>query len=122
MNVKKCVKCGALVEVIKDCTCDDCGIKCCGEQMVDVVANSVEASIEKHKPQIRINGDVVEAVVPHVMDDDHYIEWMGIEGDGIYAKINFEPGQKAKAMFPYVKGSKIFAYCNLHGLWETEIK
>ena len=24
--VKKCMKCGAEVEVLKDCTCNDCGI------------------------------------------------------------------------------------------------
>ena len=33
---KQCLKCGALVEVIKDCTCKDCGIRCCGEPMVEV--------------------------------------------------------------------------------------
>ena len=31
--IRKCLKCGALVEIIKDCKCDNCEIKCCGEQM-----------------------------------------------------------------------------------------
>lgn len=30
--IKKCSKCGALVEVLKDCSCDNCGIVCCGEK------------------------------------------------------------------------------------------
>ena len=30
LSVKKCLKCGALVKVFKDCECDNCGIKCCG--------------------------------------------------------------------------------------------
>ena len=90
--------------------------------MVSVVANSVDASVEKHKPQIRVNGDVVEVVVPHVMDDDHYIEWIAIENDSVSARMNFEPGQKAVAKFPYARGCKVYAYCNLHGLWESVVK
>ena len=31
--IKKCQKCGALVEVINDCNCGDCRITCCGEPM-----------------------------------------------------------------------------------------
>ena len=30
--IKKCLKCGALVEVINDCNCNECGITCCGNQ------------------------------------------------------------------------------------------
>ena len=33
---KQCLKCGALVEVIKDCTCEECGLQCCGQPMVEV--------------------------------------------------------------------------------------
>lgn len=33
LDIRECKKCGAVVQVIKDCTCDDCGIKCCGEKM-----------------------------------------------------------------------------------------
>ena len=31
--IKRCSKCQSLVEVIKDCTSDNCSIKCCGEEM-----------------------------------------------------------------------------------------
>ena len=34
--LKKCIKCGALVRIIKDCKCNDCGIICCGEAMHDI--------------------------------------------------------------------------------------
>ena len=44
--IKKCQKCGALVEVINDCNCWDCGITCCGEPMVKLISNSVDASFE----------------------------------------------------------------------------
>ena len=49
--IKKCMKCGAMVEVLKDCTCDNCGIKCCGENMKIMVANSDDTvAKEKHVP------------------------------------------------------------------------
>lgn len=44
--IKKCLKCGALVEVIQDCTCDNCGIQCCGEEMKIIKSNSVDASLK----------------------------------------------------------------------------
>ena len=39
---RKCLKCGAIVKVIKDCTCgDDCRIKCCGEKMQEIPEESI---------------------------------------------------------------------------------
>lgn len=35
----KCVSCGAIVKVITPCTCPNCGIKCCGKEMVEVDCN-----------------------------------------------------------------------------------
>ena len=44
--IKRCSKCQSLVEVIKDCTSDNCSIKCCGEEMIELAPNSVDASFE----------------------------------------------------------------------------
>ena len=74
--IKKCLKCGATVEVLHDCTCDNCGIKCCGDVMKTFKENTEEASFEKHIPVLTIEGDKIVAFVPHVMDEDHYIEWI----------------------------------------------
>ena len=43
----ECSKCGAMVKILEDCICDDCGIKCCGEEMKVLVPNSVDATAEK---------------------------------------------------------------------------
>ena len=32
----RCEKCGAMVKVLIDCTCDNCGIKCCNETMKEI--------------------------------------------------------------------------------------
>jgi len=120
--LKKCNKCGAIVEVLKDCECDNCGIKCCGEQMQPVRENSVDASVEKHKPVYEVLGAYIKVDVCHVMESDHYIEWIAIDSDSVCAKKYFEAGQKAVAIFPYIKGSKILSYCNKHGLWSTIVE
>ncbi len=120
--VKRCAKCGAMVEVIKDCTCDNCGIKCCGEEMKALVANSVDASFEKHVPTYEVVGNYVVVTVNHVMEEKHYIEYVALESDSITAKKYFKPGEVAKAVFPYVKGSKLYAYCNLHDMWQSDVE
>lgn len=84
MKLKKCEKCGAMVEVLQDCTCENCGIKCCGQEMTEVIANSVDASFEKHVPQIEVCGNYIIANVNHVMEEEHNIEWLAIEGNGTF--------------------------------------
>lgn len=120
--IKKCLKCGALVEVMKDCNCENCGIKCCGDSMVELKPNTFEASAEKHLPIYKINGNEIIASVPHVMEQEHYIEWLAlVSADGVEKKY-FKPGDSTEVIFPYIKGSKIYAYCNKHSLWETVVK
>ena len=120
--LKKCLKCGSLVEVLKDCTCDDCGIICCGDAMVEVKSNSVDAAIEKHKPEYDIGGDTVRVYVNHVMESDHYIEWIKVVGKKNTFIKYFEPGDTPEISVPYEKGAIAYSYCNKHSLWETTIE
>ena len=54
------------------------------------------------------------------MEEDHYIEWLCLLTDDKeeYAYLKDEP----TATFKKVDEGKIYAYCNKHGLWVTEIK
>lgn len=117
MILKKCNKCGALVKVLKDCTCEDCGIKCCGENMKNIVANSVDAAVEKHVPEYVVTGDKIKVQVNHVMEQDHYIEWVSFVYDGAEQTVYFKPDEKPEVTFDYVKGATIYSYCNKHLLW-----
>ena len=78
LKIKKCNKCGALFEVIEDCTCQNCKLICCGEEMKDVISSSVEASHEKHIPTFEIEGNNINITVNHVMEEDHFIEWIKV--------------------------------------------
>ena len=120
--IKKCIKCGAIVKVLEDCHCGDCGIRCCGEEMKALVPNSVDAAVEKHVPTYEVTGDRIKVTVNHVMDDDHYVEWIAISRAGREGMVYFKPGEVAECEFEYEPGSKLYAYCNKHGLWECEVK
>ena len=119
--LKKCKNCGALVKAIKDCKCDECGIKCCDEEMIEIKSNSVDAAFEKHVPTYEIKNDTLIVTVNHVMDEDHYIEWIAFVSDEKEEYVYFNPGDECMATFKYAKG-KLYSYCNKHSLWESEVK
>ena len=120
--IKKCNNCGAIVKVIEDCTCDNCGIKCCGEEMKVMIPNSVDAAVEKHVPTYQIIDNEIVVKVNHVMENEHYIEWISlVNGDKEYT-VKLFPEQNAEARFQYEKGATLYAYCNKHGLWKSEIE
>ncbi len=121
--VKKCTKCGATVKVLEDCNCKGCGIICCGEPMKVMVPNTEEAAVEKHKPTYEIKDDKLIVKVNHVMEEEHYIEWISIVTKNKEITTYLKPGEEAIAKCcHYEKGTKIYAYCNKHGLWKTEVE
>lgn len=117
IKLKKCLICGRVVEVT-----DDKPVICCGQEMVDVVPNSVDAAVEKHVPTYEVVGDKIEVEVHHVMEPEHYIEWIAMATDEGNQKVELRPGDEPKATFKYVKGAKLYAYCNKHGLWTTDVE
>lgn len=120
--IKKCSDCGAIVKVLRDCNCDDCGIVCCGKEMKKLVPNTVEASFEKHIPTYEVEGNKIKVKVNHVMEEKHYIEWIAMVVDGEEYVKYFKPGEVAEATFDYVPGAKLYEYCNLHELWTADVK
>ena len=120
--IKKCDKCGAMVKVLKDCTCDNCGIKCCEEEMKELIPNSVDAAFEKHVPIYEVKDGKIFVRVNHVMEEEHYIKWISIVFDDKEVTTFFEPNKEAITHCKYIPGSTIYAYCNKHGLWKTEVE
>ena len=116
--IKKCNICNSVVRVLEG----NSDISCCGNKMVTLTPNSVEASFEKHMPTYEKAGDKINVTVNHVMDDDHYIEYILYVYDNKEEMVKFNPGEVAKCNFYYVKGAKIYSYCNKHGLWGCEVE
>ena len=44
-----CKKCGAMVKILIDCTCPNCGIKCCGETMKEISSDEAAKLLEEKK-------------------------------------------------------------------------
>ena len=120
--IKKCTKCNALVKIIEDCNCDHCGITCCNEPMKELKANEIDGAVEKHKPTYEKVGNDLIVNVDHVMDEDHYIEWICLLTNNEEKYVYLKPKEKAQVTFNNVKEGKIYSYCNKHGLWVQDIK
>ena len=118
-----CEKCGNLIEKI-----DDSGVPvvCCGQKMTPIVAGRVEASREKHIPVATVEGDVVRVSVgsvEHPMAEEHSILWVELKTDRGVQRKNLRVGEPPVVSFALAgeKPLEVYAYCNLHGLWKSEI-
>lgn len=110
---KKCMKCGELVYVVNG----NSNIICCNTEMKELVPNSVEATPEKHIPNVEVVNDKIRVSVNHVMDIDHYIGLIALEANNRITIRKLKPGIDAIVEFNYVDNYKIYSYCNKHGLW-----
>ncbi len=119
--IRKCNKCKAMIKVIDECDCK-CGFECCGEKMEVVKANSTDGAIEKHVPTCEIDGEEIVVEVNHVMEEDHYIEWIAAVSSNEEQIKYLKPGMKAKARFKLFDNMVLYAYCNKHSLWKKEVE
>ena len=99
---------------------------CCGEPMELLVAGSTDAATEKHVPVAVKDGNhivVTVGEVAHPMAEEHYIEWVALATDGKLCLKHLKPGDEPKATFGACcsEGGTVYAYCNLHGLWKSEL-
>lgn len=61
--------------------------------------------------------------IPHPMTDEHYISWVYLETvNGGQRKI-LKPLDAPSVSFKLINDTplKVFAYCNIHGLWKKDI-
>ena len=118
-----CEKCGNIVEMIYDSGVNP---HCCGQKMTKLEAGTVEASREKHIPVVSVNGNEIKVAVgsvEHPMAEEHSILWVYLETDKGIQRKALEVGKAPVATFVISdeKPLAAYAYCNLHGLWKTEI-
>ncbi len=118
-----CRKCGNLVGMVHDAGVP---LMCCGQKMDVLEANTVDASGEKHLPVVTVADDVLTVnigSVPHPMGEDHLIEWVFVETEHGGQRKALKAGDAPTVEFA-LKDDKpvaVYAYCNLHGLWKTDL-
>lgn len=125
MEVKffKCTVCGKVIAMLKETASETI---CCGKSMVQLVAGTTDAAVEKHVPVVTVDGSKVEVTVGsviHPMEEKHFIEWIALEtNQGVQIKF-LKAGQEPKCCFALSDGEivvKAYAYCNIHGLWASK--
>ncbi len=122
MKFYRCKHCGNIVTHLED---SGIRIVCCGEEMYELIAGTVDASKEKHIPVVTTEGRRVAVKVgsvAHPMLKEHHIAWIVLETTrGHQFKALELPGEP-EAAFCLDEGEEFIAayeYCNLHGLWKA---
>ena len=118
----RCNHCGNVIEKHVD---SKVPVVCCGEKMQELVANTVDASTEKHVPVVTKVDDCTIKVqvgsVEHPMLPEHHISFIYVETENGGMKINLTDKPEAKFCTCADKPVAVYEYCNLHGLWKTEL-
>ena len=118
-----CEKCGNVIEMV-----NASGVTphCCGQKMTALEAGVIEASREKHIPEVEVldgRVNVTVGSVIHPMSEEHSILWIYLETDKGGHRKDLQPSEAPVASFVLTdeKLVAVYAYCNLHGLWKKEI-
>lgn len=120
-----CKHCGNVVVKVVDS-----GVTplCCGEEMIELVPNTVDAMVEKHLPAIEhLDGGSLRVKVgtePHPMTPEHHIDFLFVETENgnIIRYLNPTGKPLADICICNEKPVAVYAFCNLHGLWKLDLR
>lgn len=118
----KCRHCGNVITKVVDSTVP---VVCCGEKMEELIANTVDASAEKHVPVVTkiddCNIKVEVGSVAHPMLPEHHIAFIYVETENGGIRVDLKDKPEAVICTCSDKPVAVYEYCNLHGLWKTEL-
>ena len=118
----RCAHCGNVIQKVVDKMVP---VVCCGQKMEELIPGTVEASVEKHLPVVSWVDEHTMKVevgsVAHPMLEEHHIAFVYVETEngGIRVDLNDKP--EAVIAIGDQKPVAVYEYCNLHGLWKTEL-
>lgn len=118
-----CRHCGNLAGLIHDAGVP---MMCCGQEMTRLEPGASDASREKHVPVVTVDGDTVKVEVSstaHPMTEAHSILWVYLQTDRGGHRKCLETDSEPVVTFVLSdeKPVAVYAYCNLHGLWKTDV-
>ena len=102
-----CRHCGNVIEKVVD---SKVPVVCCGEKHVPVVTKLDEWTLK-----------VEVGSVAHPMLPEHHIAFIYVETEKGGVRVNLSDKPEAVInTYPH-KPMAVYEYCNLHGLWKTEL-
>ena len=120
----KCMHCGNIAVKVFDAGVP---LVCCGEKMVELVAGSQDAALEKHVPAVEVEGNKVVVnvgSVDHPMLEEHWIQFICLVTDKGYQIHPLAPGEAPHAEFVIAEGEtplKEMAVVEALARWPDEI-
>lgn len=119
-----CATCGNVVVKMIDSGVD---LVCCGSEMVELKPGTSDGMAEKHLPVVEcLEGGIVRVKVgsiAHPMSPEHRIMFIYVETEHGGLMRYLDANQPAEADFCVCNDRvvAVYAYCNIHGLWKTNI-
>ncbi len=117
-NMKKscfyvCPVCGNLIQATGEAT-----ISCCG---ITLPVLQAEECDEQHQIKIeQIEGEYY-VTSNHPMTKEHHLSFLAAVSDNNVQTVKLYPEGNAEAYFRIERVSKIYAYCNRHGLFVLDV-
>lgn len=104
--------------------CQSCGnflcgngdeVFCCGRKIAPA---EIKREDEHHFMTVEEVEDDFYVTLNHEMSKSHYISFVAYVDCDRVLLMKLYPEQNAELRFPKMRGGKLYAYCNNHGLWE----
>ena len=118
-----CNHCGNIVAFVRN---NGVPVVCCGEKMHELIPCTTDAAAEKHVPVYTVTDGTVSVEVGsvlHPMSEEHHIEWISLQTKYGNQRKELCPTGEPCITFAVTQGDSVeavYAYCNLHGLWEAK--
>ena len=118
-----CKHCGNIITLVQN---KGVPVVCCGEKMHKIEPGTVDAAVEKHVPVYTVQDNTVTVnvgSVTHPMTVEHLINWVALETEQGTQIKHLKADGEPVVTFALAKDDavkKVYAYCNLHGLWSAE--
>ena len=118
----RCAHCGNVIQKVVD---KKVPVVCCGQKMEKLIPGTVEASVEKHLPVVTWVDEhtikVEVGSVAHPMLEEHHIAFVYVETENGGIRVDLKDKPEAVIALGDQKPVAVYEYCNLHGLWKTEM-
>ena len=118
----RCRHCGNVIQKVVDSRVP---VVCCGEKMEELIPGTVDASVEKHLPVVTwIDEKTIKVEVgsvAHPMLAEHHIAFICVETENGGIRVDLKEKPEAIVVLGDAKPVAVYEYCNLHGLWKTEL-
>ena len=118
----KCLHVGNVIQKVVD---SKVPVVCCGEKMQELIPGTADASVEKHLPVVTVLDETTIKVevgsVAHPMLPEHHIAFIYVETENGGIRVDLKDKPEAVISLGNERAVAVYEYCNLHGLWKTEL-